>query len=179
MWAVVLIGFVLGLDSFRASVGLGMVGGWARRMRIALAFGLCDGLSPMLGLVLGEATTRSFSPWAGWVGPLTIGGFGVLTFLTAGRGESRESREGSVGTWSLLGLPLALSLDNLVAGFGLGANQVPVVFSALVLGVLSGAMALAGLYLGSFAWRRMPSRAERLGGAALALLAVAMALDVL
>jgi putative Mn2+ efflux pump MntP len=177
MWAVVLIGLVLGLDSFRASVGLGMARGWARRMKIALAFGLCDGLSPMLGLVLGEATARSFSPWAGWIGPLTLGGFGVLTFLTAGRGETGRSREGAVGTWGLLGLPLALSLDNMVAGFGLGAFQVPMLVSALVLGTISGALALAGLYLGSVARRMVPARAERLAGAALTLLAVGMALD--
>jgi putative Mn2+ efflux pump MntP len=177
MGTVVLIGFVLGLDSFRASVGLGLVGRCARRVRMALAFGLCDGFSPILGLLLGEAVTRTFVPWVEWVGPVTLGGFGVLTFLTAGRRDSSVDSGGAPGAWRLLGLPLALSLDNLVAGFGLGTIRAPVVASAIILGTVSGAMALAGLYLGSVICRKTPTRAAQLGGASLALLAVGMALD--
>ena len=180
MGTVVLLGVVLGLDSFRASLGLGVVGwGAARRVRMALVFGACDGVAPILGLVFGAAVVKSLSPWAGWVGPLVLGGFGLFTFLTAGRGEAEKGGGGSEASWTSLGLPLALSLDNLVAGFGLGAVRVPVVLSALVLGTVSGAMALAGLYLGALVGRTMPARAERVGGAALALLAVGMACDVI
>src|SRR5262249_55102522 len=82
---------------------------------------------------------------------------------------------GGPGAWASLGLPVALSLDNLVVGFGLGAVRVPTAVSALTLGAASGAMAMAGLYLGSLIGRAVPARAERLGGAALTLLAVVMA----
>jgi putative Mn2+ efflux pump MntP len=179
MGAVVLIGVVLGLDSFRASLGLGAVyRGAAVRSRVALAYGTCDGIAPILGLVLGATVVESASPWVGWAGPLALGGFGLFTLLAAGREGSRPGGDRTGAAWAAVGLPLLLSVDNLVAGFGLGAVGVPVVVSALILGTISGMMALAGLYLGALVSRALPARAERVGGAALALLALAMALDV-
>jgi manganese efflux pump family protein len=179
MVAVVLLGVVLGVDSFRASLGLGAVRGCAaRKARVALAFAVCDGVAPILGMVAGAAVVRSVSFWTGWVGPLVLGGFGVFTFLSAGADDPKEGGSTPGGAWASLGLPLVLSLDNLVAGFGLGAVRVPIVVSALTLGAVSGAMALAGLYLGALVGRAMPTQAERLGGAALTLLAVAMAFEV-
>jgi manganese efflux pump family protein len=179
MGAVILLGVVLGLDSLRASLGLGVVRrGAASRARVALAFALCDGIAPVLGLVLGAAVVESASLWSGWVGPLALGGFGLFTFLTAGREGWEEKGAGAGTTWASIGMPLLLSLDNLVAGFGLGAVRVPIALSALILGTASGAMAMAGLYLGSLVGRAMPTRAERVGGAVLTLLALAMAFDV-
>ena len=181
MGAVVLLGVLLGLDSFRASLGLGVGDGRkgiAWRVRVTLAFGVCDGLAPVLGLLLGAAVVNSLSPWAGLVGPIALGGVGLFTFLTAGRGEPGEDQREPDLDWPSLGLPLALSLDNLVAGFGLGAIRVPVILSAVVLGIVSGAMALAGLYLGSLVGQSIPARAERVGGAALVLLAAGMAFEI-
>ena len=51
MIAVLLLGLVLGLDSLRASLGLGVLRrSRARRLMIAVSFGVCDGLAPLLGL---------------------------------------------------------------------------------------------------------------------------------
>ncbi len=175
---VLLLGFVLGLDSFRASLGLGMVrDSAARRTRIALAFGLCDGLAPVLGLAIGSALVTSVSPWVGRLGPLVLGGYGVFTFLNAGKGNTDEARPD--GGWVLFGLPLSLSLDNLVAGFGLGAIQMPILLTAALIGLMSGAMSLAGLHLGTLIGRAMPARAARTGGAAITVLAIALAFDVI
>ena len=145
---------------------------------MALAFAVCDGVAPLLGLFLGATAVESASPWSGGVGPLALGGFGLFTFISAGRDEPEGDRPGAGRTWASLGLPLLLSLDNLVAGFGLGAARMPIALSALVLGAASGAMALAGLYLGSLIGGTMPARAERFAGVALTLLAAAMVFDV-
>ncbi len=177
MATVVLLGIVLGMDSFRASLGLG-VARWkaGRRARLALAFGLCDGVAPLLGLALGSALVTSVSPWFGRVGPLVLGGFGLFTFITAGRAEGDEAE--SAGKWVFFGLPLSLSLDNLVAGFGLGTIRMPVLLSAAIIGLISGLMSLAGLSLGRWVGRVFPARAEQFGGAAIALLALAMGFEV-
>jgi putative Mn2+ efflux pump MntP len=177
MATVVLLGFVLGLDSFRASLGLGLARrGAAGQARVALAFGLCDGLAPLVGMAAGSLLVARLSPWTGWVGPLVLGGFGLFVFIKAGTSGAEDARP--EGGWSLLGLPLVLSLDNLAAGFGLGAIGVPVVLSAALIGLISGFMALAGLRAGALVGRAMPARAERVGGAALTALALALAFDV-
>ena len=52
MIAVVLLGLALGLDSFRASLAMATSQlRAARTLRVALAFGICDG----------------WRPWSGWL----------------------------------------------------------------------------------------------------------------
>jgi putative Mn2+ efflux pump MntP len=74
----------------------------------------------------------------------------------------------------LFGLPLSLSLDNLLAGVGLGSIHYPVLLSALVMGLVSAAMSCAGLYLGNWLRRFVPKRTEVVVGAYLCVLAVRM-----
>ncbi len=166
---LLLLGRLLGIDSFRASLGLGLLHrSTTRRIGIAMSFGLCDGLAPLVGLMVGSAVITSFSPWAGWLGPLVLGGFGLFTFVTLGGDEAKESDapEGFVS----LGLPLILALDNLVAGFGLGALGTPVLLSAAVIGAISALMSLVGLCLGALVGRSLRARTGRVGGASLVVL---------
>jgi putative Mn2+ efflux pump MntP len=143
------------------------------RLRIVLSFAVCDGLAPLIGLAIGSAIVRFVAPWTGWLGPLVLGGVGLYTLLVP-REEQCQAGEG----WLCLGLPLALSLDNLIAGFGLGALGTPVVLAAAVIGLISGLMSLAGLCLSSVVSRVLPTRAEQIGGVALTALALLLALDV-
>jgi putative Mn2+ efflux pump MntP len=77
-----------------------------------------------------------------------------------------------------LGIPLFLSLDNLVAGFALGTARLPIWPTAATIGAISSLMSLAGLRCGAVIGRTLPVPAERVGGAALVLLSLAMVLDV-
>jgi len=73
----------------------------------------------------------------------------------------------------------ALSIDNLVVGFALGAYRVPVVLSALVIGVVSVGMSLVGLELGSRMGVAVEKWSEVLGGAILIAVGVAIATGLL
>ena len=65
MIAVLLLGLALGLDSFRASLAMGASGlGGARAFRVALAFGACDGVAPLVGLALSRATVVYVASWS-------------------------------------------------------------------------------------------------------------------
>lgn len=80
--ALLLLSFLLGLDSFRASPGLGFVyRSRPRRFWIPLSFGLCDGLAPLVALAAGFAVVTRWNYWTAWIGPLVLGGFGLFTFL--------------------------------------------------------------------------------------------------
>jgi putative Mn2+ efflux pump MntP len=83
------------------------------------------------------------------------------------------------GRGMLFGLPLSLSLDNLVGGAGISALHYPVLPAALLIGLVSAAMSCAGLYLGGWLrrlvqWRVAPWFLEPAVGAYLCLLAVRM-----
>jgi manganese efflux pump family protein len=174
MIAMIFLGLVLGLDSFRASLAMGSSGlGAARKVRIALAFGVCDGVAPLVGLALNRATIVYIASWSELIAPALLIGFGAYVLLKRLEDEHGELN----GGWAILGVPLFLSLDNLVAGFGLGTLGPPVVLSAIVISALSGAMSVAGLALGRLGRLALPAGVERLSGLLLVALGVATAFD--
>jgi manganese efflux pump family protein len=173
---VILLGMALGLDSFRASLALGtMRPSVGRQLRLALAFGLCDGVAPLVGLSLGPTLRDLLSAWAGILGPALLVGYGLYSFvIPRGIGDAEPDRNG----WVVLGIPLFLSLDNLVAGFALGMLRWSILPPAVAIGAISGLMSLAGFRCGALIGRVVPVRAERIGGVALILLSLAMAFEV-
>ena len=74
---------------------------------------------------------------------------------------------------------LALSIDNLAVGFALAIYHIQIVLAAVTMGVVSVAMSLVGLELGSRLGSRIEAWSEELGGAVLILVGVAIALGVL
>jgi manganese efflux pump family protein len=147
-----------------------------RSLQIALVFGLCDGCAPLVALAVGQSLISSISRWTEYLGPLLLVGYGLS--LIYGVWRSAEAEQDVDGRWMVFGCPLVLSLDNLVAGLGLGMLGFPILLSALVIGIISGLMSLAGLILGTLIERHLPIRPELLGSGALILVAVALMLDV-
>jgi manganese efflux pump family protein len=176
MAALILLAFVLGLDSFRVSAGLGGLNlDPSRRRWIALAFGLCDGAASLVGAVAGRSVLAAAGRWTAVLGPVVLFGYGCYVLYLAWRCE--ELREGSNGMWLVFGIPLALSLDNFVAGVGIGMLELSALVSALVIGMVSGLLSLAGMRLGNVVGQYVPFRAELLGGLALICMALILALD--
>jgi manganese efflux pump family protein len=176
MTTLILIGLALGLDSFRVSLSLGMLKPSIRRQAtLALAFGFCDGLAPLVGLAVGRALTDVINTWAGYLGLVVMGLYGLYVFCVAWYGK--EAEVGGNGQWVMFGLPLCLSVDNLVVGVGLGVLGYPVPLSPGIIGVLSGLMSFGGLRLGRAIGSRFPFKAELVGGVAMLVLSVVLAVD--
>jgi len=170
MLELTLLAFLLGLDSFRASIGLGAAGpGRAVQRQIALSFALFDALAPLAGLALGRSLVGAVGSWSEPLGVFVIAGY-ALFVLVVGR-TSRPHAGPPVRAWVVIGLPLSLSLDNLVAGAALGLLPVPLPVAALVLGAASGLLALAGLRLGDVLAGVVPVPGELLGATLLLVVA--------
>ncbi len=75
-------------------------------------------------------------------------------------------------------LAAALSIDNLAIGFALGTSHVNVVVAALVIGVVSVGLTLAGLELGKRLGSRLGRWGERAGGLLLIAVGVFIAAGV-
>ncbi len=175
MGILLLLAFTLSLDSFRVSLGLGATRPRpARQLQIALAFALCDGLAPLVGLMLGRSFAGYVGGWAEYLGPLVLCAYGLYTVYVARRCAEGEAEAGG---WVVFGLPLSLSLDNLVAGASLGLEGFPALLSVAVIGLTSGLMSFAGLRLGGAAVNFLKLRSELLGGLALIFIAVALAIS--
>lgn len=178
MGTLLLLAFVLSLDSFRVSVGLGALKlRPVRQAQLVLAFGLCDGLAPLVGLLIGRSLVRYVGWWTEYFGPLALFAYGVYVIYVAKRCAGKEAKEPD--RWIVLGLPLSLSLDNLIAGASLGMVGFPLLLSVAVIGSMSALMSVAGLRLGSIAVNFLRINTELLGGVALVVIALALALEKL
>jgi putative Mn2+ efflux pump MntP len=121
---------------------------------------------------------------AGGVGAAgTAGAAGASATATGGTSSTAagppRSASHAIGTWRLLLSGLALSVDNLVVGFALGADGAPVLVGALVIGLVSVALSLIGLELGARIGRRAGDRGEQLAGLMLILVGAAIAAGAL
>ena len=176
MVTLLLLGFALSLDSFRVSLGLGTLKlSRLRQFQIVTAFGLCDAVAPLIGLLIGKSMLEQIGPWVEHLGPLLLCAYGAYVIYIAQRCAGGEA--GETDRWMVLGLPLSLSLDNLVAGTTLGMVGFPLLLSVTIIGAMSALLSLAGLRLGSTAVKRLPIRAELVGGAVLIFIALSFVVE--
>jgi putative Mn2+ efflux pump MntP len=73
---------------------------------------------------------------------------------------------------TLFGMPLSLSVDNLLAGTGLGLLGFSPFVPAAIFAVMTAVMSLIGLCIGRFAARLIPIRADLLSGISLVAAAI-------
>jgi putative Mn2+ efflux pump MntP len=171
--AILFLGVLAGLDNFQVCSSLGLLPvRRGQKHRLALAFAACETAAPLAGLVAGNLLHSVLGSAAAKTGPIVLLVCGTAVFVMALRQE--DVTELVNGRPMLFGLPLSLSLDNLLAGVGLGSIHYPVLISALVIGLVSAAMSCTGLYLGNWLRRFVPKRADVVVGAYLCVLAVRM-----
>jgi putative Mn2+ efflux pump MntP len=153
---LLVLGFVLSLDNFRTSIALGPLRlRWRRAMQVALVFGFFDGLAPLVGILLGDYVSKKIGPIAEYVGPVVLGVYGLYLVVQALRDAAPEDPD---SRWSLFGLPIPLSLDNVIAGTGLGLVGLSPLVPAVLFGAITAVMTFAGLQLGRLASYLIPLR---------------------
>jgi len=164
---ILLFGFLAGTDNFQAACALGLLPiSRGRKWAAAAGFGLCESVMALAGLLIGNLVNTRL-PAAGTLALFASG----ITIMWLALND-RDLDEAANSPWMVVGLPLSLSLDNLVAGAGLGAGGYPVLLGAGLVGAICAAMSLAGLFLGAWGRRLAPRGAGALAGAWLLLLGV-------
>jgi putative Mn2+ efflux pump MntP len=146
---LILVAAALGLSNFAAAIGIGLSGVDARvRLRVAIVFGVFEAAMPLLGLFLGRQLAASFGSASSYVGGGLLVGIGGYTLFQARRRKPAEPPVVAGTGGRLVVTGAALSIDNLVVGFALGTHKVPLALAAVIIGVVSVGMSLAGLELG-------------------------------
>jgi putative Mn2+ efflux pump MntP len=172
--SLLILGLVLSLDNARLAVALGAFQlSWRRALRIAVVFGLWDGFSPLVGLLIGRYFGEEIGETADFLGPIVLLVYGLYLVIRSLQTEAPEDLDERM---ALFGIPLSLSLDNLLAGTGLGMLGFPPVFTAAVFGTMTAIMTFVGLQLGGAVARFVPIRSDLLSGAGLSIMAVVLVL---
>ena len=182
MLALLLLAVALGLSNFAAAIGIGVSGVHGRdRVRIAVVFGVFEAGMPVLGVALGQGVAAGLGPAARWLGGAVLIAIGVTGLILARRGRdaARVPRGGpSWRTGRVVASGLALSADNLAAGFALGAYHTGLAVAAVVFGAVSVLMSLAGLELGARLGAGAGDRSEMVASVMLIAVGTAVAAGV-
>ncbi|HLN66061.1 MAG TPA: manganese efflux pump [Streptosporangiaceae bacterium] len=154
MLALLLLAVALGLSNFAAAIGIGVSGVHGRdRVRIAVVFGVFEAGMPVLGVALGQSVAAGLGHAARWLGGTVLIAIGVTGLILARRARrARVPRVRGGPSWRMgrvVASGLALSADNLAAGFALGAYHTGLAAAAAVFGGVSVIMSLGGLELGA------------------------------
>jgi putative Mn2+ efflux pump MntP len=190
--ALLLLAVAVGLSNAAAAIGIGVSGiRGATRVRVAVIFGLFEAGMPLLGLALGDGLATSLGQVARVLGGVALIAIGVVSLILARRGAVQAARAdagadpapaGPRRSWGLgrvLVSGLALSADNLAAGFALGAFHTSLPVAAAVFGGVSVAMSLAGLELGAKIGSAAGDRSELVASGLLIAVGAAIAAGAL
>ncbi len=183
--ALVLSAFAVGLDNFAAAIGIGIAGVDARtRLRVAAIFGFFEAAMPLIGLLIGHSSARGIGQATRYISGGLLAAAGLWSLVEARRGVDEVdnddvSQRAAQGLGALVMSGLALSIDNLVIGFGLGVTKTPLVASLLVFAVVSIGLSLAGLELGRTLGARMQGRPDWVAGVVLIAVGALIAANVL
>jgi manganese efflux pump family protein len=184
---LLLVALALGLSNMAAAVGIGVSSSTphprkaAVRWRVALVFGLFEAGMPVVGVLAGHAASSALGGAARLTGGILLAAVGCYQLYAALRERAQGAKSDAVdsadgwGGWRLLVSGFALSLDNLVVGFALGAYHVGLIAAALVIGAVSVALSLAGLEAGALLGAAFGRLGTAVGGGVLGVVGLAIA----
>jgi len=174
--SILLIALGLSADCFAVSLGISTS---CSRFslpavaRVAVSFGLFQGLMPIAGWVAGRGMLRLLAPVAGWTAFILLAVIGGRMLWQAIRaGDERPAKTDYTRGWPLVILAVATSIDALAAGLGFALLDASILQAGLIIALTALLASASGMIIGNRAGRLLGRGAEIAGG--LVLLAIAV-----
>lgn len=175
--SLLLLAVALAMDAFAAALSQGAAarsGSTARTaLIVGLAFGVAQGLMPLIGWGLGQvfaSVVRDVDHWIAFVLLVLLGVHMVREGFSTG--DRANPGNGQVATGvALLAAAIATSIDAAVAGATFVSLGYDVVIACAVIGVTTFVLSGAAVYLGRAAGDAFGPRAQVGGGLVLIALA--------
>ena len=169
--SIFLLGIAMSTDAFAAAVGKGAAMHKPRfpeALRAGVIFGTIEGLTPVIGWLLGLTAAKYITAWDHWIAFTLLGLLG-LHMIYAGLkpendGGATDAPKRRPGFWSLAATGFATSIDAMAVGVGLAFLDVNIGLVALVIGLTTLVMVTLGIMLGRILGSVVGKRAEIIGG---------------
>jgi putative Mn2+ efflux pump MntP len=176
---IIVVALGLGMDALSVCMGIGVRWhGRRQQFRMAWHMGLFQFLMPVLGWTMGRQLATLLSTVGKYLAAGLVVAVGAKMLYeairqhpgdmvgkaehAAERGLHIQGRDPTRGL-SLVILSVATSLDALVVGFSLGLRGTGIVRTSLVIGLVAGAMAWAGMGIGKRLGQKLGRWAEVVG----------------
>jgi len=178
---IFILAIALGVDAFSVAIGIGAANHqklwWPPVLRLSLAFGFFQFMMAVLGWFAGSTVVEIIDAFDHWVV------FGILA-LIGGKmiWEGWEKEEQKIQTDQTKGLPLlilsvATSIDSLAVGFSFSALKNPILFPALIIGIVCLSMTSLGMIFGKALARILGKKVNIFGGLVLLVIGVKVLIE--
>jgi putative Mn2+ efflux pump MntP len=165
-----IIGVAVGLamDALAVSIATSIILGGAsgrQTFRIAFHFGLFQALMPVVGWLVGRNLIHLVEQWDHWLAFLLLAFIGVKAVYGALRKETeRADKSDPTRGFSLMVLSLATSMDAFAVGVSFAMLKVEIWYPSAIIGLITGALCIAGMQAGHRLGARFGKRVEVTGG---------------
>jgi len=147
---IILIALALSIDAFTVTIACSAVTKERtifERLKPPLAFGLFQGLMPILGWLAGENLKSYISNTDHYIAFIilaVIGGKMILDSFKRGKNKCEED----ISYSRLLLLSIATSIDALVVGLSLSLIKSGILIPSLIIGIITFLVCIIGSYIG-------------------------------
>ncbi len=118
-----------------------------KAIKIALAFGIFQGIMPLVGWMAGLTFRKSIVQIDHWIAFILLAAIGGKMIYEAYQ-EETKTKFNPLDNFTLLGLAIATSIDALAVGLSLSVLQVSIFFAAAIIGIITFFLSLISVYLG-------------------------------
>lgn len=181
---IILLAVGLSMDAFAVSIFEGVSlrkDGLAIGFVTALAFGIFQGVMPLIGWFLGSGFSALLDQYAHWIAFALLAAIGIKMVIDGIRGEDHEKKspaEGDDGSHhnnklngskviEIIMLAVATSIDALAAGVTFAFLDVNVWLACSIIAITTFALSMAGILIGRRFGVRFERPAEIIGGVVL------------
>jgi len=161
-------------DAFAAAVGKGAAlhrPQLREALRTGLIFGVIEGLTPVIGWLLGRMAAPYVSAWDHWIAFVLLGGLGMMMVREGlSKDEVEEEKPGSHSFWLLAVTGFATSIDAMAVGASLAFLGSDIAVTAAAIGFSTFVMVTIGVMVGRGLGAIAGKRAEMVGGVVLIII---------
>lgn len=168
-FSILLVALAMSTDAFAAAIGKGVAMRRPRfidALRVGLIFGVIEGITPVIGWLIGHAAASYVTRWDHWIAFVLLALLGLRMIRAGTRADSAEPVEEPRrhGFWNLALTGFATSIDAMAIGVGLAFLDVSITVVAIAIGATTMVMVTLGILLGRALGRVAGKRAEIVGG---------------
>ncbi len=162
------VAVALAMDAFAVALSAGVLLNpitGRQLFRLGFHFGLFQGGMPVIGWLAGVGLKQFVTVYAPWIAftLLTFVGGKMIYEAITDHNEGIERRDPTRGATMVM-LSIATSIDALAVGFSLSLLGVAIWIPAVVIGIITAALTVAGMLLGRKIGTIWGGRVEALGG---------------
>ena len=170
----------LGVDAFSVAIGIGAANdkkSWAPVLRLAVAFGLFQFVMPIIGWLAGLTVVEIIASFDHWIAFALLALVGGKMIWEGFEKESDEEKADQTRGWPLLLLSIATSIDALAVGFSFSVLKNPILFPAVIIGIVCFVMTTVGMIFGKVLAKIFGKKVEIFGGIVLIAIGVMILID--